>query len=301
MYKKNCLFNIKNIKNEEISVYIGSSAGKQLMQNIKDAKEEILIISPYVSEKKISQLIELKKKNRNLNIRLGFFDEEIVYNKEKQNILRRLIYKKQIVDKKTKEYVIKKVKWYSVLSKFMLIILFLLIFFIVLRFIFYNQYFIDLLDDIFAVPKWLRSNPLNIDYLGILITCFIINKIILNKMEKIKKTPIYSYEYFENKYINFKYFKIKNMFIHSKIYIIDRKIAYLGSMNFTNKALGFNCVDNDYGTNFEIRVRISGTDKIKDLVNFVNDMLDDDYNYKKYSIEGLGKQIYSESKYSLYL
>ncbi len=116
--------------------------------------------------------------------------------------------------------------------------------------------------------------------------CFYVFK---KKKEQSEKIEIYKYDYSEK--LNFKYLRDnygEKMFIHSKIYIIDRKIAYLGSLNFTNKG---------FTSNFETRIRITQQEKIKELVDFVHSVFDDDINFKKHEMYYLGKQIYSEEKY----
>jgi phosphatidylserine/phosphatidylglycerophosphate/cardiolipin synthase-like enzyme len=113
---------------------------------------------------------------------------------------------------------------------------------------------------------------------------------LFKKKERVERTSIYRYEYFEN--LNFKFLRNNfhsndRMFIHSKIYIIDRKIAYLGSLNFTN---------NGFTSNFETRIRITQSKKIEELVSFVHKIFDDN-NFKSHELYFLGKHVFSEEKY----
>lgn len=73
------------------------------------------------------------------------------------------------------------------------------------------------------------------------------------------------------------------MYVHSKIYVIDRKIAYLGSLNFT---------DNGFSSNFETRIRITDQHKVGELVDFVHDIFDDHETFKRHKLWFLGKKVY---------
>ncbi|OCA69226.1 restriction endonuclease [Chryseobacterium contaminans] len=100
---------------------------------------------------------------------------------------------------------------------------------------------------------------------------------------------VYTYHYSEN--LNFKYIRnnrYDNKFLHSKIYIIDRKVAYLGSLNYTKSG---------FTSNFESRIRITQQEKVNELVCFVHDIFEDNVNLRKHELFYLGKQVYSEEMY----
>lgn len=80
----------------------------------------------------------------------------------------------------------------------------------------------------------------------------------------------------------------KNTFTHSKIYIIDSKIAYLGSLNFT---------ENGFTDNFETRIRLTQLDKIEELASFYHDTFHDEYSLKSHDLRLLGQQVYTEKAY----
>ncbi len=50
--KRNFYFRTETGTNEAIEVYVGQSSGKQLTEDILNAKSEVLIISPYIDESK---------------------------------------------------------------------------------------------------------------------------------------------------------------------------------------------------------------------------------------------------------
>lgn len=264
--KRNFYFRSQSYNKEAVEVYVGQSSGKQLNEDISNAKKEILIISPYIDETKLDELITLK--NKGINVRLAFSD---LRNEQKSNILRKLIHQQKDVNEKLKEKVNKNRNIFSLLSTSTLVIGIVLLLFLMLTF-----------EDL---------NTRNIITFTIGIGCFFVFYKLYRKKQKIEKTPVYRYEYFEK--INFKFLRNnfqsdKKMFIHSKIYVIDRKIAYLGSLNFTN---------NGFTSNFETRIRITQSEKINDLVEFIHNIFDDNHNFKSHEIWFLGKQVYSEEKY----
>jgi hypothetical protein len=57
--KKNFYFKAETGIEEAIEVYIGQSCGRQLGYDILNARSEVLIISPYVDESKIDDLLAL--------------------------------------------------------------------------------------------------------------------------------------------------------------------------------------------------------------------------------------------------
>ncbi len=251
---------------EQVEVYLGQSAGRQLTLDILNAKKEVLIISPYIDETKLDELITLK--NKGINVRLAFSD---LREEQKKTILRKLIHQQKDVNERLREEVLKKKNLFFILSVTALVIAISLFLFLSLN-----------LGSI---------QYKNIIYLVFSFISFIIFYKLNKKKQEVERTTIYKYDYFEK--INFKYlrndFRSKNkMFIHSKIYIIDRKIAYLGSLNFTN---------NGFSSNFETRIRITNSEKIKELVEFVHSIFDDNESFNSHELSFLGRQVYSEEKY----
>ena len=72
--------------------------------------------------------------------------------------------------------------------------------------------------------------------------------------------------------------------LHSKIYIIDNKIAYLGSLNFTH-----------FGTksNHETSIRITDKNAITYINSEFESLLNNDY-YTKRELNEWGKSLYDE-------
>lgn len=57
MNKRNFYFRSQGYNNEAVEVYVGQSSGKQLNEDILNAEKEVLIISPYIDETKLDNLI----------------------------------------------------------------------------------------------------------------------------------------------------------------------------------------------------------------------------------------------------
>ena len=261
--KRNFYFRTETVNNESVEVYLGQNSGKQLSEDLQNAKSEVLIISPYIDETKLNELINLK--NRNINVRLAFSD---LRKEQYKQILRMLIHQNKETNVKEKDRKLKLINLYQIVSIASLCVgIFLLIY------NFFEKYKGGKLIGIYLIS------------FGLFYAFYYFNK--LKKLAE--KIEIYKYHYSEK--VNFKYLratKDDNMFIHSKIFVIDRKIAYLGSINFTNKG---------FTSNFETRVRITQKSKVEELVEFLHNIFDDNISFNKHELWYLGKQAYTEEKY----
>lgn len=248
---------------EAVEVYVGQSSGKQLQLDIENAKNEVLIISPYIDETKLDDLIKLK--NRSINVRLAFSS---LRKEQEKDILKKLIHQNKYTDSNKKVEVKKNIELYNYMTiSFLVVGIFALL---------------------FSVFKIIDSKSINYYFL-LSIPFFYLFNLSKRKKKKIEETQIYKYDYSEK--INFKFLRSsfgEKKFIHSKIYIVDRKVAYLGSINYTN---------NGFFSNFETRIRITHKEKIKELVEFVHNIFDDNDNFNKHELNWLGQKVYSEEKY----
>jgi hypothetical protein len=53
--KRNFYFRTETANNESVEVYLGQNSGKQLSEDLQNAKSEVLIISPYIDETKLNE------------------------------------------------------------------------------------------------------------------------------------------------------------------------------------------------------------------------------------------------------
>ncbi len=260
--KKNFYFKSNESNNEAFEIYIGQNSGNQLNKDILNAKSEVIVVSPYVDESKINDLLSLN--NRKINVKLAFSS---LRKEQNGRVLRQLIEQTQHTEVDKLEN--KK----KLLKKFSLIIIAIIIIMICL--------FITL------IFQFTYKNNLSIPTVSIIVSYFLFRHFV-NKKNEAKKLTIYHYNY--SKKINFKYLNSNfgnDSFIHTKIYIIDRTVAYIGSLNFTT---------NGFTTNLETRIRITKSDAIQELVEYVNEIFEGN-NFKSHDTNWLGKQVYKERRY----
>lgn len=264
---KRFYFKTETENNEAFEVYIGQNAGNQLYKELINAENEVLIVSPYIDEAKLDDLINLK--NRGINVRLAFND---LRKEQYYQVLRKLIFQHKNTDLKKKE---KKEKNKN-------IYLFLTVAFLTFGMLILTQTLISVIG-----TKSLTIN--NVMLFSFSLIAILLSYMSWNKRSQINKSEIYYFNYSEK--LNFKFIrnnKFERKFVHSKIYVIDRKVAYLGSLNFTN---------NGFTTNFETRIRITQKEKIDELVEFIHEIFEDNVNFKPHELDYLGKQAYTEETY----
>lgn len=240
-------------------IYIGTGAGKNLLTDMENAKEEIKIISPYLSPSLVNQLISLHGQGKTINL-ITINDIEDTKNKEN---IRRLIKQKKITDENA-EMLRKRWSYYTKLLSSLII-------FIALS----------------TVSLYIFNKDLRFFYIIIPLILFgIINRFYYKRIATIR---IYTYEY--EPLFPFKVLlqpdeteKSHRLNLHSKIYIIDNKIAYLGSLNFTH-----------FGTksNHETSIRITDKNAITYINSEFESLLNNDY-YIKRELNEWGKSLYDE-------
>jgi len=132
------------------------------------------------------------------------------------------------------------------------------------------------------------NTPKTLLSIGVVFILILISVIISNVIKN-KRIYYYTYETFfpfkvfispQNKQLKYK----SSYFIHSKIFIIDDRIAYLGSVNFTKSGMEYN---------FESRVRITDPDTISGLNKTFYELFNSKENLF-WNIETWGKNLYQE-------
>jgi phosphatidylserine/phosphatidylglycerophosphate/cardiolipin synthase-like enzyme len=285
-------------------VYIGTGVGEDLLVDIKNAKKSIDVVSPYTSNDLIDELINLA--HRGVKVRL-FTNNDIGYIKNKQypssekhqkskqdhdDNLRKIICQKKNVneevekkrnkDKKEKEKLKRRMSQLNTIMSIINIFLILSVCSVPYICLLLHNYWLLLLI-IFIMGLWKISSYLKDK-----------NKDKIKKIEyEIENAIVYTYEYL-NKLDSFSFFVFKeynsndenenNITVHSKIYIIDHEVAYLGSLNFTTSGTVFN---------HEAVVRIADNKSMRHIVNELDKLINNG-NYKQIGCEYFGKQIYPE-------
>lgn len=246
--------------NAVCDIYIGKSAGAKLLQDIRNAKRNVKIVSPYLSPSLIKELIFLHSKG--INISLITSDEiEDFYGNDKN--INKLIVQKRHIDEKAKH------------SRDSLISLSGTLLFAMIGLV------VVLLPLVFLLKNW------NFAYGFIIVAVlfFVRDSIV----RQIRNKKIYHYTY--RQLFPFKVFVSPNngnsfnkTFIHSKIYVIDDEIAYLGSLNFTGKGIK---------ENHETRIRTTDPNAVAKIVEEVNEVFFNS-NLAERDLQFWGSQLYTE-------
>lgn len=241
-------------------IYIGKGAGKKLLNDIDNAKKSIKIVSPYLSPFLITELIKLR--NRNLNVELITTDNiEDFYGAYDKNILKLINQNRE-----TDEIAVGLRNRWKKTAKI----------FISIGFGF-TAVWIGLL-------YYFQNNKLLLGLIPI-IALFVVVKMFRNK---IKNKRIYSYWYSQlfpfKVYLSPDKSNRSDTFIHSKIYLIDDQIAYLGSLNFTSSGTKHN---------YETRIRTEDSSAIKAIKNEIHQLLNNSPLPER-DIQSWGRKLYKE-------
>lgn len=245
---------------EHIELYIGRSAGEQLSRDLKNAQQEITIISPYIDQEKAKDLIKLSKEGK--DIKLAFTDLDL--NKDThQHLIRTLTMQEQKEDSEL------EAKKQQKLSQNLSYIIFSTVGIVLL-----------LLLANYLMPQYFNQLALILPFAAILLLASL-----LKKRSMINKQSTYSYEYWPK--INFKILKDDSDTpqTHSKIFLFDGEIAYLGSLNFTNSG---------FKHNFETLIRVTKSRQIKELSNFTSSFFNDTNEDTCRNLEEVCRTVYNE-------
>lgn len=238
---------------ENNSIYIGRNAGKYLIKDIYNAKKSVKIISPYLGAEYVKDLIGIKEKGVDVSL-----------------ITSDNVETKNGIDFDHKDIIIQKQHVnHSALQERKTLYNYLLISLGSMGFSFFLSFF----------ASWYFFNL----FILLIISSSIIYYLYIRKV-------VYTYTYktlfnlkvFFSQYCNEEQ---KNDFlIHSKVYIIDDKIAYLGSVNFT-----FSGIENSY----ECITKITDEKQIAYLKQEYDNLF---YNkrLKSKNINDWGRELYHE-------
>lgn len=241
-------------------IYIGKGAGKKLLNDTRNAKKSIKIVSPYLSPFLITELINFRK--RSLDVELITTDNiEDFYGNYDKNI-----HKLIIQNRETDEIAVeKREKWKDICK--------------VLTYIGFGVLIVSI-----GIAYYLKDSKVSFGLIPIVVL-FLVVKLYKNK---IKNKRIYSYWY--SQLFRFKVYMspdktgLSDTFIHSKIYLIDDRIAYLGSLNFTSSGTKHN---------YETRIRTEDPIAIKKIKKEI-DQLMNHWHLPERDIQLWGKQLYKE-------
>ncbi|MDG4475596.1 phospholipase D-like domain-containing protein [Thiovibrio frasassiensis] len=194
----------------DYNIFIGQNAGDDIYHCIKSAKRTIKMVSPYVSPEYIDLLLDATARGVRVLLRTG---SDMANNVEKRGeIYKKIITQQQHLDTDSQK---RRKDW-------MLFSALLIVTSIVVGVVGYNTNHHKLLWSFATTPVFL----------------FFFNSV--------KQIRIFNYTY--DTRFDFGVFvspydqKIddKHFFIHSKLYVIDEEVAFVGSVNFTKVAFRHN-------------------------------------------------------------
>jgi len=233
-------------------IYMGTGAGTKLLQEIGNAQRSVKISSPYLSLKMVEELIWLH--NQGIEVSLITSDTYDSRSQRQEKSIQPLVIQNQHFDQNA--YRIRK-RWLTIQKGFTAISIVLTALLITL-FLSTNNWFYIFTIGIACLIFWISRYA----------------------KRKAKTTRIYSYTY--SPLFPFKVFvapdayRINDMFIHGKIYIIDGQTAYLGSLNFTESGTKYN---------YETRVRVTDIHAVRQIEAEFDEL----YNHPDLAFVGIEK------------
>lgn len=242
-----------NLMINNSSLYMGTNAGAPVYHDIETASSNVLVLSPHVSEDHIDLL--LKKHAQGVNVML-ITSTDFEGNHTSKDIYKKLITQTSIINEKKKRYCV-----------FGLIIAYLLI----------------LSGAVTAgVGVYLGKHELFWSLLALPIG--------LLAVKIIDRTRVYTYTYQSNMpfYVmaspNVDPRTSNQIFVNSKVFIVDEQIAYIGSPNFTSSS---------FQRQYESLFRIMDINIVNFIYKEINGLISDQGRLFR-DINYIGKQIYPE-------
>ena len=216
-------------------IYVGKKAGISVRNAIQKAKKSITVISPFLSGDMITEDI-FSSLNKDVQVNIVSKDNEKIYP-----FLRKNLFKYHSI--------LGFGKFILLFGKIILTALYLILSIAALEIFTLFLFDISFTKYVFPITK---NNLLVLTiFLGIF-TFFL-------------RTAIKNNEFYYSLRDNFNiHILSKNYDLHSKIYIIDNKIAFLGSLNFT---------DTGFMLNHETCIKTTDKTAIKHLNNAYKDLL----------------------------
>ena len=248
------------LNNTNCDVYIGTGAGKKLMEDIENARCSVKILSPFLSPFLVRKLIDLHYKG--IHVQLITTDTiEDFYGDRKRNI-HELIHQHIHIDREAEALRNRWKKIRQVVNWSMIICI--------------------------GILGYLALEVKDIRALGVLIPIALLFLTGQFLKSKINGKRVFSYTY--EQLFPFKVVVapdkagFNDLYLHGKVYLIDDKIAYLGSLNFTASGTK---------SNYETRIRLSDKASVQKIVDEFDRLLSDE-KLSEVCIQSWGNLLYQE-------
>ena len=223
------------LKNISCDIYVGKKVGIDLRNTMRKAKKSIIIIAPFLSGRMISEEI-FQLLNKDITISIISKENERIYPFLKKNLYQ-------------KHSILGFEKGLIIFAKIILIIFYITLAIAILEIFTSFIFNISFMKNITSLSK---NNLLIVTFFFAIIVFF------FRKLLSIK-------EFYYSVRDNLKLHILdKNYNLHSKIYIIDNKTAYFGSLN---------CTDTGFLLNHETCIKTKDKAVIKHFNNIYKDLL----------------------------
>jgi phosphatidylserine/phosphatidylglycerophosphate/cardiolipin synthase-like enzyme len=256
----------KTINNVVGDIYIGKGSGKMILEDMLAAKKSIRVMSPYLSAKLVDVLLD--RFRTGVHIELVTSDEIEDHKQPEAKNCYQIIRQHRHVDEQLKSR--KELFYWSgigvlLLFGFIALTKLAVLFSPAAGFSHYVQFAAFAGMALFGEYLWRQARRMSFWYYS------------YSSLFPIK----IFYSYFSRKHSD----RSRAFGLHSKLYIIDDCIAYLGSVNFTRSGHFFN---------HETRIRFTDPEAIRQLKAEFEELLCNDY-YSHRSVDEWGRELYDEN------
>ncbi|GMN11351.1 hypothetical protein MTsPCn9_10420 [Croceitalea sp. MTPC9] len=242
--------------NAQCDIYIGTGAGKKLMEEMTLARKSVKIVSPFLSAPLLEGLNELHQKGVKVEL-ITTADDDQRYGKL-QNLIRQNVHIDGRARKQRKRLKIAVWGCYAMVGMGL-----------VASWWFFIQQALQ--------PVLVSLALTTLAGLGAWLFRFLV-----------RNKRVYSYTYepiFPLKVVpQTNTFGQRTTYLHSKIYIIDDRIAYLGSLNFTRSGTEHN---------YETRVRLTDGPSVHKIVEEFRYLMDE-ASFPELDVQLFGKSHFKE-------
>lgn len=248
----------------EIELFVGKTAGKRILRDLFSTENEITLITSYIDEIRVSDLFVLAQKGMKVNLA---FDN--LHARGRDNILKKLISQEVETDMEAILDKASSKRWLN-----LLVILFALIGVSGLAYCAY---------DFNQSPE----DGVNLMHIGIGVIGFLIAMVFEIMRQLVIRRKVNTYTYTER--INFKFFKnnLKEDRLKARMIIIDNRIAYLTSMDFTRE---------DYEEGYHHWTRFTNLNKIEELKMYADTVFKSDNKLNTHQTSWLAQKLYKENQ-----
>lgn len=254
----------KTINNVTGDIYIGKESGKMILEDIRKAKKSVRVMSPYLSAGLVEMLLDRFMSGVHVELVTSGYVEDHAH--EHKNCYR-MIKQHRHVDEQLRSR-----KQFLLWTGIILMLIFGLL-------------AITKLEKLFS-PAAERSDFIAFGMsAGIVLLGQFIRKYAHGiRFWQYSYSSLFPIKIFCSYFSRNKADRSKDFNLHSKLYIIDDCIAYLGSVNFTRSGCLFN---------HETRIRITDPLAIRQLRQEFSELLWNEY-YNHTSVEEWGRELYEE-------